>query len=274
MTQQTQPGPSTLNGRDETESVRLPLPGRVARYIRRKIFFDNPALGLIVEIKGNRVSVGGLQFDVSDSCISRGIKGRFVLGLYEQPEIESIERDLDRSLPVVELGACIGVVSCVTNKFLVDRRQHVVVEANPSLVPIIEKNRALNGGAFDVVNAALAYDQETVTFYVGRMITASALRGRKGSPITVPTITLAHILQAHHFDRVNLIVDIEGAEYELVMNEPESLSRNVARIFMEVHDSALGPHKLAAIFSRLEDCGFEVSRRIADNYVFRNKAFS
>ena len=274
MPSRTQLEQSSPIDRDEADVPRIPILRRIARSIRHRLVYDNRVLGLLVELKGNRVSIGGVHIDVSDDCIGKGIKGRFALGVYERPEIESIERDLDRSTPVIELGACLGVVSCITNNLLIDRHQHVVVEANSRLVPIIERNRELNGGEFELINAALAYNQDMVTFYVGKTITASALNRKKGKAVTVPTITLARILHSHQFDRVSLIVDIEGAEYDLVANELELLSRNVTKIFMEVHESVLGPRKLAEMFSRLEEGGFEVIRRIADNYVFRNKVIA
>lgn len=272
MIQEVLPESDRAKHRAEAEAVTIPFSRRLAASLRRRIIQDNPALGLLVELRGNQVSVAGLRFDVSAACISRGIKARFVLGTYERPEIEAIERDLDRSIPVVEFGGCLGVVSCVTNRLLVDPRQHVVVEANTNLVPIIEKNRALNDGQFELINAALAYDQDSVTFYVGKLITASALKGRKGKPITVPTTTLTQILRDRQFDRINLIVDIEGAEHDLVMNESDALSRHAAQIFMEVHENVLGARKLAEVFARLEQGRFELVSRTADNCVFRNKA--
>lgn len=272
MIQQATTEPAEPNCTAATEVVSIPFSRRLAASLHRRIIQDNPALGLLVELTGNRVSVGPLQFDVSDRCIHRGIKARFVLGAYERPEIDSIQRDLDRAIPVVELGACLGVVSCVTNSLLADRQKHVVVEANPQLVPVIERNRSLNDGKFELINAALAYGQETVTFYVGKLITASALRGRKGEPIMVPAITLAQILRDRQFDRVNLIVDIEGAEYDLVTNELGTLSRHATRIFMEVHENVLGARKLAEMFTQLEQGGFELIGRTADNCVFKNTA--
>lgn len=272
MIQQTTTEPAEPNCTAATEVDSIPFSRRLVASLRRRIIQDNPALGLLVELRGNQVSVGPLKFDVSDPCIHRGIKARFVLGAYERPEIDSIHRELDRSIPVVELGACLGVVSCVTNSLLADPQKHVVVEANPRLVPVIERNRALNDGRFELINAALAYHQESVTFYVGKLVTASALRGRKGEPITVPAITLSQILHDRQFERANLIVDIEGAEYDLVTNELETLSRHAARIFMEVHENVLGARKLAEVFTQLARGGFELIERTADNCVFKNTA--
>ena len=49
-----------------------------------------------------------------------------------------IARSLRRDLPVVELGGSIGVVACVTNRLLKDRKAHLVVEANPLAIPHLE----------------------------------------------------------------------------------------------------------------------------------------
>ena len=55
----------------------------------------------------------------------------FMRGSYEHEERELIRRWLKPEDHVIEFGACLGIVSCVTNKLLKDKTRHVVVEANP-----------------------------------------------------------------------------------------------------------------------------------------------
>jgi predicted O-methyltransferase YrrM len=42
---------------------------------------------------------------------------------------------------VLELGGCLGVVSCSINTLLRDPSRHVVVEANPKLLAYLYENR-------------------------------------------------------------------------------------------------------------------------------------
>jgi 16S rRNA A1518/A1519 N6-dimethyltransferase RsmA/KsgA/DIM1 with predicted DNA glycosylase/AP lyase activity len=73
------------------------------------------------------------------------------MGVFEKHERETIKRCLDPNLPVVEVGGCIGVVACTTNRLLQEPSKHVVVEANPDLVPVLEANRQLNQCEFVVL---------------------------------------------------------------------------------------------------------------------------
>jgi hypothetical protein len=85
-------------------------------------------------------------------------------GRYELPERRAVQRHLRRDLPVIELGGSLGVVACITNKLLTDPTAHVVVEANPHAIPQLRLNKALNHCGFEIVNSALAYDLDAVTF--------------------------------------------------------------------------------------------------------------
>jgi hypothetical protein len=71
---------------------------------------------------------------------------------------------LRRDLPVIELGGALGVVACVTNKLLAQPSAHVVVEANPLAIPPLTVNKEANHCAFEIVNRAIAYGVDSVTF--------------------------------------------------------------------------------------------------------------
>ena len=51
---------------------------------------------------------------------------------------------VDPNLPVIEFGGCIGVISCLTNKKIKDKKKHIVVEAQPYLIETLKKNRNNN----------------------------------------------------------------------------------------------------------------------------------
>ena len=85
-------------------------------------------------------------------------------GRYELPERRAVKRHLKRDLPVIELGGSLGVVACITNKLLTDPTAHVVVEANPRAIPQLTLNKTSNHCAFEIVNCALAYGVDAVTF--------------------------------------------------------------------------------------------------------------
>jgi FkbM family methyltransferase len=61
--------------------------------------------------------------------------------------------------PVVELGAGIGVMSCVTNAVLHNPVRYVVVEANPRAIPTLRQNQDSNCCKFEMLNPALSGDK-------------------------------------------------------------------------------------------------------------------
>src|SRR5215212_6700577 len=134
---------------------------------------EHPFAGRIVEWRGNIVQADGLRFSVAHPAITRGVKGLFLLNRYERPEREALKTCIDPTLPVIELGASIGVISCLTNKRLLDSSRHVVVEANPDLIPLLKTNREHNRCRFKVLHAALSYSANEVEFLISDSILAS-----------------------------------------------------------------------------------------------------
>jgi FkbM family methyltransferase len=192
----------------------------------------------------------------------KGIHGvskvAMLTNFYELPERRAIARYLRRDLPVVELGGSIGVVACVTNRLLNDRTAHIVVEANPLAIPHLERNRQLNRCKFEIVNCAIAYGSNTVTFRPSSdMCGNSVSTAGDESPVTVPTTQLRDLLRHRGFGRFNLVCDIEGMEYELVCHEADVL-KNADTIIMETHARLIGEQKLSAMMTRLQELGFRV----------------
>jgi FkbM family methyltransferase len=177
---------------------------------------------------------------------------------YELPERRAVVRYLRRDLPVVELGGSIGVVACVTNKLLKDQTAHLVVEANPLAIPYLERNKQLNRCKFEIMNRAVAYGSNTVTFRPSSdMCGNSVTTAGDENPVTIPTAQLRDLLHHRGFSRFNLVCDIEGMEYDLVRNEADVLKR-ADTIIIETHARLIGKDKLSSMMIRLQELGFRV----------------
>jgi FkbM family methyltransferase len=192
-------------------------------------------------------------------------------GGYEKPEREAVLRFIQPEWGVVELGACIGVVACVTNKLLKDPTNHVVLEINPLVLPHLVSNRDANGCTFQIIDKALAYDAETVTFSPWMNFWGNSIY-QNGSqpPVTVMTTNLADILQGRRFEKFALICDIEGQEYEMVMREPDTVEK-AELIIMEVHPHLLGEDKVNLMISKLEELHFNIVEQ-SSNVITLRKA--
>lgn len=253
---------------------RLFSPSRWSRWYDRWVRGrDNPWLGRLVELHGDRLVIEGCRFSLDSPTITTRAKSWFVFGSYERPEREAIRRYLDPRLPVVELGASLGVVACLTNRRLRQRERHVVVEANPELVPLLERNRVANGCEFTIVQRALHYGGDRVDFYLHPHFLGGSTHPVSTSSTVVPTTTLKELLDRFDFTGCTLICDIEGGEASLVEHEAGVLRDSVALLVLEVHPWLLGSDGVAGLLGQLAGLGFELLYSEADTYVLRNPRF-
>ena len=155
-----------------------------------------------------------------------------MIGDYEAEERELIRSYLRPEDSVLELGACIGAVSCTTNKLLADKSRHVVLEANPKLIPMLEHNRNVNGCGFTVLNRA-ASQEKSVTFYLtDEFIVGGTTHRVSQHPVTV-----------------------EGSSLEALDREFGPFTALV--VVWETHDWACGVERTEACRRALADVGLK-----------------
>ena len=229
---------------------------------------DRLGLGRLRGAPSRLVRLDGCKFDTGDN---EHLRELLLSGVHEQPERLALARFLDERLPAVEFGGCIGVVACLTNSRLADPTRHVVVEANPDLLGLLEANRDRNGCRFEVLHRAVAYGAEEVTFHVAENVLASSVQAAAPKTVTVPAVTLAGILDDRGFERCTLICDIEGGELGLVENELDVLRERVACFIAEVHEQMLGAEATGRMLDALGRAGFEQVFEQDETYVFRNR---
>ncbi len=136
-----------------------------------------------VRLDNSRFGLNGIHGQSKMAMLKNG---------YELQERLAITRYLRRDLPVVELGGSIGVVACLTNRLLKDRKAHVVVEANPFAIPHLERNKQRNRCEFEIVNRAIAYRTDTVTFRPSSKMCGNSITSEGDQPpVTVPTVNWA-----------------------------------------------------------------------------------
>ena len=231
-------------------------------------------LGRFVGMQTDIVRVDGCKFTIDTTQVPSNVIDLLLSDLYEEPERAALKKFVKSHVPVIELGACIGVVSCLTNRRLSHPQNHVVVEANPSLLPILKQNRDRNECQYTIVHAALSYVADSITFNVNENILASSVHASDQQAVVVPTVTLKRLLDEHNFDRATLICDIEGAELQLVENELETLRERVVTIIMELHDRIVGDEPTRRMLANLQHAGFGVMQVDGDVVVLTNSRIS
>jgi FkbM family methyltransferase len=178
----------------------------------------------------------GIKIHVPLELTDYKFRGRFVLGTYEKEEATYLAQFLDPGDCVLELGACLGYVSCLVNTILDDKQKHVVMEANPKLINYIERNKKENNCGFHIENAIIS-DLATNAFYIHDLIVGSSQKRKTPHKIEVNGVRISQLESDYDLSFNVLIMDIEGGELELLRNHQDEIS-GFERIFMELHPFA------------------------------------
>jgi len=173
-----------------------------------------------------------IPFDLTDY----EFRGRFVFNSYEEEEARHLAQHLRPDAGVLELGACLGYVSCLTNQLLNDKTRHVVLEANPNLIPSIERNKMENNAGFHIENVVIS-KQNTNDFYVHDLIVGGSSKRKTGNKITVTGTDFRKLTKKYGFEFDTLIMDIEGGELDLLRNFKDDIAK-FDQIFVELHPFA------------------------------------
>lgn len=233
---------------------------RTLKHVVAGLLTSVPVGKAIAALTGNRFRSRGLWVDTSYSGITPSIKAGLFWNAYESAEVRFVQRYLRTDLPVVELGASLGVMACQIRKRIPPQQKLVCVEASPALNPVIEKNLALNGmdANTHVISAAIDYSgSATVTFCAG----PDTLAGRKAeSGVAVPAMTLSALLAQHHIADYALVCDIEGAEAGFILHDAAALQR-CRQLIIELHDPEVDGRRFTANELRdrlLQEHGFRL----------------
>ena len=241
------------------------------RLSRCRSWFRNQLVGQFVEVCGNKWKLDGLTYSFDTPAISRTVKSRFVWGTYEDKERRLVEQHVPADLPVIEGGGSIGVISNVINRKLSHPENHIVIEANPDLLPVLEANRTLNDAKYEIVHAALDPNGPEVTFYLHKLSVGGSVQRATGSAVTVPAVTVGGLIKEKGWDKVSLVIDIEGGELDLIEKEQEVLKNHVAVFIVEVHHMISDAQDIKKAIQTIERLGFTFKEEQTDVYVYYNE---
>lgn len=162
---------------------------------------------------------------------------------------------------VVDLGAHIGSFA-VRAARLARHGRVFAYEASSKNYAMLGENRQLNGlDNLYIENSAVSDRHGTMNLYSpadnGMM---SSLVHESGSFMeTVHAITFAEIIKQHALERIDLLkLDVEGSEYDILLNCPDESLTKVQRIVMEYHEFDVDKRTHRDLVSRLNSRGFTV----------------
>jgi len=217
---------------------------------------------------GGLARVEGCRFRVSD--LHDNVRVPLLMNEYEREEREAVKRFLDPSLPVIELGGSLGVVACVVNKRLRHPERHLVVEADPDIVPKLEANRKLNACKFEILNCALAYDGDEVVFATSHDTRGGGVYVQGTGHVTVKAVTLDKLARERGFSRFTLVCDIEGSEVDMVTREKDLLAAAVDTLILETHPKVSGVTQTTSMLNDLKSLGFQTLSENSGTLVLKN----
>jgi len=156
---------------------------------------------------------------INSNLIKGFTKAQFFFGLYESAELRFISKYLPPHSVVVELGSSMGVVASFVANYLTHKRL-VLVEANPTLIPLIQQNLLLNQVSnFSIFNLAITDRSTKLWFTPGSdTISGGITHEAKNDSELVEGIKLAELLDRAGVDDCVLISDIEGAEVSFILD--------------------------------------------------------
>lgn len=233
-------------------------------FFRRKIL--RLLVWFLVRFLCEVVSLDRLHYRISDPLVSAKMRKQIFWNTYEEKERRAILRHVPSTLPIIEAGGCLGATSCLANRLLVNPRLHIVLEANPAILPLLAENKARNRCQFSIVHGALSPRKEE-----NLLVERDAFASRTGdSGIPVPSFSLQGLLQKLDWPRCVLILDIEGGEKAIVEEEGETMKEHVAMLILETHTGIYGSFEERAILKQLDNLGLKVKEKDGDVYVLYN----
>nr|WIL02776.1 methyltransferase [Cedratvirus borely] len=133
---------------------------------------------------------------------------------YERCEQRDALAFLPPDATVLELGARVGVVSCMINKILSDPTHHVCVEPDRKVIPALTFNRDTRDCRFSIFNGAVSkerlyFNAASLGSFTENASTAIE-KGRQGAE-EIKTVTLGQLENIYKLKFDVLVADCEGA---------------------------------------------------------------
>ncbi|NAS12339.1 FkbM family methyltransferase [Poritiphilus flavus] len=229
-----------------------------------KSFLRNPRqylAGVYFSLFKKVFQKNGLSIHIPFELTDVPFRGRFMLNKYEKEEATYLAKYLPQNATVLELGSCLGYVSCLTNKILADKQAQVVLEANPALIEWIRKNKEVNECGFHIENAIISKQKQN-EFFIHDLIVGGSTKRKTAKRLEIEGVSIPEIEEKYSLNFDTLIMDIEGGELDLFRSEREDLSK-FKLIFYEVHPFAniLSEEEALECEGILKEIGFQMVLR-------------
>ncbi len=229
-----------------------------------------PLIGKIVSGLRKELNYFGVKINSGNPFISDTNKAKIFWNIYESAEARLISKCMVDRYPVIELGSSLGIISTLIASKI--HQKLICVEANPILIPSIEYNlKKIHFEKYIILNGAISYAEEAVRF---KEDPDNNLNGRitVDEGVIIEKISLNDIVKKFNIDQFILVMDIEGSEIEILLNDRKILNK-CHMIILEIHRVTY-KHKtytVEDIRNIIIISGFAMVERDGNCMVFLNK---
>lgn len=203
------------------------------------------------------VDIMGVRLAIDDSRISNRMRYVLCRG-YETDDAMVVQQLVNNDDCVLECGSSVGFLSLYARK-VIGVKRYAMVEANPELMGLMNKNYFLNGVSKPscCFNYAVCASDCEIDFGINRNFWSSSLAERAGTNkfVKVKGRTLTSIVSSLEFSPNVLIMDIEGAEIEVAADS----FKNFEKIIIEIHPKITGQRQADGFVDRLISAGYRVA---------------
>ncbi len=229
-----------------------------------------PSVGRVVSKVWPDADFHGVQVNLRNPYLPDKVKAAVFWNLYESAEARLIRRWLPTDRPVVELGASLGIIS----RLILSRmtQPFICVEANPSLIPAIRYNlKSFAKHPYSIIQKAIHYSGQPVSFIWKEGENLTGKIATQGGEL-VESTSLAAILKDNNLDSITLVMDIEGAEIEIIMEDQDALQK-CDWIFAELHACEYQgqPFSVEQVSRSILERGFQLTARDGNCFAYQRK---
>ena len=184
-----------------------------------------------------------------------------------EPGVEKVLREnLSIGDTFVDIGAYIGFYSILARNIVGDSGKVIAFEPNPESYEMLKKNFELNGYKNCIAENIALFDEDGFfsLFTAKRGISSSSLfkvEGiHSGQHFTVKATTFDKYCKNHDIVPNLVKIDVEGAEYNVLLGAQEVISLYRPKLLIEIHPQHLetAGHSLQEFFGFLEQQGYRI----------------
>ena len=213
-------------------------------------------------------TVRDVRLEVDERSLNASLDAALAAGRYEESEAQALEQLLRPDDVYFELGGGLGFLSVLAWRIVRDAARIHVYEANPDLIPVIQRTWAVNGASGQAYNWMLGKGKGTHAFNVAKAFWASSAHIDYGNARRIKVEQRDFLMQLEKKDATFVMMDIEGGEVDLL---DEVLPDPVRCVVAEYHPRIVGEERVHALWANLEAQGFRVAAEVSD---FKVRAYA